>query len=79
MPIIVTIKCRHCGGEEMIKYSFTPNGKQKCLCQNVGDKARRISPRKNPRRRGRWKSFKPIRNGVPFEGFTEHSGYTGAR
>lgn len=40
MPVILTVKCRHCGSDQLIKYGYAPNGKQKYLCQSCGKQSR---------------------------------------
>ena len=41
--VVETIKCYHCGSEELKKNGFAPNGKQKYLCKDCG-KASRQNP-----------------------------------
>jgi len=32
MPVTITLRCRHCGSDQLVKNGFAPNGKQKYLC-----------------------------------------------
>ena len=44
--VTVTVKCRHCGSENLSKNGFAPNGKQKYLCKDC-KKASREDPTSN--------------------------------
>ncbi|MCB9640424.1 MAG: IS1 family transposase [Myxococcales bacterium] len=44
--VTVTVKCRHCGSENLIKNGFAPNGKQKYMCKDC-KKASREQPESN--------------------------------
>jgi transposase-like protein len=33
MPITITLTCRHCQSDQLVKYGVAPNGKQKYLCR----------------------------------------------
>lgn len=35
-----TIKCRHCGSENIVKFGFAPNGKQRYRCHDCGRQSR---------------------------------------
>ena len=41
--INITLKCRHCGGEKLIRDGFAPNGKQRYWCHDC-----QRSSRENP-------------------------------
>jgi transposase-like protein len=45
--ITITLKCRHCGGENLVRDGFAPNGKQRYWCHDC-----HRSSRENPTHSG---------------------------
>jgi transposase-like protein len=38
--VTITVRCAHCGGEQVTKYGRAPNGKQKYRCRECGRQSR---------------------------------------
>jgi transposase-like protein len=46
MPITITLTCPHCQSEDLIKFGFAPDGRQRYRCKTCG-KQHRENPRTN--------------------------------
>jgi transposase-like protein len=46
MPITVTLTCPHCQSEDLVKYGFAPDGRQRYRCKTC-KKQHRENPRTN--------------------------------
>lgn len=46
MPIQITLTCPHCHSEDLLKYGFAPDGRQRYKCKTCG-KQHRENPRSN--------------------------------
>lgn len=46
MPITITLTCPHCQSDDLLKYGFAPDGRQRYKCKTCG-KQHRENPRTN--------------------------------